>query len=160
MDIKHLQKRHIVRSEDVFAAVQKSIEKNPYEPIHLHAQLLELCLSTLWPKNLLQNPARAELKSNNSQRRRTFGDWIQNELVTDPGFHKNVNFCGTQATVETPSQSSKSHCLVCSMDRRNDWFICISSKMKPATMLCYRVMINGFFVPEMDDIEPMKQTIY
>lgn len=83
--------------EAVIAAVEQSVEEDPYESNSQRAQQLELCPFTLskilrkdfgWRAYEIQ--LAYELKPKNNQARRTFGEWAQNDMATDSYFRTIV----------------------------------------------------------------------
>ncbi|GFY26504.1 transposable element Tc3 transposase [Trichonephila clavipes] len=98
IDNSHLQRCRTVRTEEVIATVERTIEEDPNESICHRAQELDLCPSTLW--KILQKDLglRAykiqlvqELKPNDHQARRIV-EWAQNEIAVVPDFHKRILF--------------------------------------------------------------------
>ncbi|GFX33566.1 uncharacterized protein TNCV_1932331 [Trichonephila clavipes] len=99
IDNSHPQRRRTVRTEEVIATVERSIEEDPNESIRHRAQELDLCPSTLWKILRKDLGLRAykiqivqELKPNVHQASRRFFEWAQNEMAVVPDFHKRILF--------------------------------------------------------------------
>jgi hypothetical protein len=99
VDNTHPQRRHTVRTEEVIAAVERSVEEDPNESIRHRAQQLELCPSTLWKILRKDLGLRAykiqlvqELKPHDHYTRRTFGEWAENNIQLDPRFQCKILF--------------------------------------------------------------------
>lgn len=99
VDNVHPQRRRTVRTEEVIAAVEQSVEEDPNESIRRRAQQLVLSPSTLWKILRKDLGLRAykiqlvqELKPRDHQMRRTFGEWAENKIRLDPYFHQKILF--------------------------------------------------------------------
>lgn len=99
LDNVHPQRRRTVRTEEVVAAVERSVEEDPNESIRRRAQQLDLCPSTLWKilrKDLGLHAYKIqllqELKPRDHHMRRTFGQWAENQNALDPQFNKKILF--------------------------------------------------------------------
>lgn len=185
VDNAHPQRRRTVRTEDAIVAVEQSIEEDPNESIRHRAQQLELCPSTLWKILRKDLGLRAykiqlvqELKPNDHRARRTFGEWAQNEMATDPDFHKKILF-SDEAHFWLNGYVNKQNCRIWSDDNPQ---AIEETPLHPqkVTVWCalwaegiigpyffkneagnnvtvngerYRAMINDFFVPELEDVD-------
>lgn len=98
-DNTHPQRCRTVRTEEVIAAVERSVEEDPNQSIRHRAQELDMCPSTLWKILRKDLGLRAykiqlvqELKPHDHLARRRFGEWAQNKIAVDPDFHKRILF--------------------------------------------------------------------
>jgi len=99
LDSTHHSRRHTVRTKETIAAVERSTKENQNESIRHRAQQLDLCRATLWKilrkvlgLRVYKIQLVQELKPRDHRARRTFGEWAENEIATDPNFHKKILF--------------------------------------------------------------------
>lgn len=184
-DNVHPARRRTVRTQQMIDDVKQSVEDDSNVSIRRRAQQLNMCPSSLW--NILHHDIGLhaykiqlvqDLKPNDHQLRRTFGEWAEGIIAVDDEFPRNILF-SDEAHFWLNGYVNKQNCRIWSKDNPQAF---VQKPLHPEklTVWCalwaggiigpyvfrddeghnvtvngdrYRAMINNFLVPQLQGIE-------